>query len=199
MTDTRAVIFDMDGTITVPVTDWQELRARIGAPPERSIMEHIRSLSADDQVRANEILLETEFQATDGVKLNEGFRELLAEIKSRGMRTAVVTNNHGAAMQNVLTQHDLRFDVALSRDDGELKPAPDLIHIALQRLGCLPENALAIGDSHLDVSACDAAGVTCLYLTHSAPKFDHPTSIASLTEAAAYLLTHSRGTNRVPE
>ncbi|HAA77751.1 TPA: hypothetical protein DCE37_21805 [Candidatus Latescibacteria bacterium] len=183
----QAVIFDMDGTITQPVIDWLELRDAIKAPPESSIMEHIRSLTGSEQQRATEILLETELRATEGVDLNEGFHELFAEVCSRGLRTAVVTNNHCAAMQNVLTQHSLRFDVALSRDDGELKPAPDLIKLALDQLDCPADQALGIGDSRLDVQACGAAGVRCLYLTHGQPKIDHEPAIVQLSEAVAYL------------
>lgn len=183
----KAVIFDMDGTITKPVIDWKVLRSRIGAPDHLSIMEHINSLAEAECQRATEILLETELLATDGVELNDGFHEVFNAIRNRGLGTAVVTNNHGAALRNLLDQHDLVFDVALSRDDGELKPAPDLIQLALDRLECAPENALSIGDSRLDVSACRAVNVTCLYLTHGNPQFDHPTAIDSLVEALDYL------------
>ena len=183
----KAVIFDMDGTITRPVIDWKALRSAIGAPPERSIMEHIRSLTDGKRQRAHDILLETELRATDNVDLNEGFHELYGEIRTRGLKTGVVTNNHGAALQNLISQHALSFDTALSRDDGELKPAPDLIQLALDRLACDPEHALGIGDSRLDIAACGASNVTCLYLTHGVPQFEHNPSISTLTEAIPYL------------
>jgi len=182
-----AVIFDMDGTITQPVIDWQQLRQRIGAPPERPIMDHIRALPEPDQSEATTILLETEWAATDQVPLNVGFTELYKEIRDLGLKTAVVTNNHGAALQNVLTQHGLTFDVALSRDDGELKPAPDLILLALNRLGCHPEQAIGIGDSRLDVESCQQADVRCIYLTHGTPKFPHTPSVANLADARKHL------------
>lgn len=176
----KAVIFDMDGTITRPVIDWQTLRADIGAPPERSIMEHIRSLPGKARRRAEAILLDTELRATDKVSLNDGFHELFDAVRSAGLRTGVVTNNHGAALDLVLEQHRLQFDVALSRDDGELKPAPDLIRLALDRLGVSPEEAIGLGDSRLDVAACRAAGVACVYLTHGSPAFDHDLAAETL-------------------
>jgi HAD superfamily hydrolase (TIGR01509 family) len=186
-TNLQAVIFDMDGTITKPVIDWHALRSAIGAPPERTIMDHISSLPQPDRDCANDILLETELRATDNVELNDGFCDLHREIQIRGLKTAVVTNNHGAALQNLLAQHELTFDVALSRDDGALKPAPDLIQKALDHLGCNPKNALGVGDSQLDVTACAKLNVTCLYLTHGNPQFEHHPSIVSLREAITYL------------
>jgi HAD superfamily hydrolase (TIGR01549 family) len=183
----KALILDMDGTITQPVIDWKTLRSEIGATPGRSIMEHIRSLPDGAREKAESILLETERQATDHVELNEGFHELQTEIERRGLKTAVVTNNHGAALSNVLSQHNLSFDVALSRDDGDLKPSPDLILMALDRLDCSAENALGVGDSFLDITACSQAGVRCIYLTHNAPQFDHTPSVSGLLDVIPFL------------
>jgi HAD superfamily hydrolase (TIGR01549 family) len=183
----KAVILDMDGTITQPVIDWKVLRASIGAPQDQTIMQHIRGLEDRDRDRAEKMLLETELQGTQDVALNPGFHELLSEIEQREIKKAVVTNNHGAAMTNVLRSHNLTFDVALSRDDGELKPSPDLIKLALQRLACDPANAIGVGDSNLDMAACGAANVRCVYLTHGKPQFHHEPSVSELTDLIPFL------------
>lgn len=183
----QAVILDMDGTITAPVIDWHNLRSTIGVPPNETIMNHIRSLSIGKRQEATRILLETEMRGTEGVALNAGFEELVTKIREYELMTAVVTNNHGAAMQRVIEQNGLTFDVALSRDDGELKPAPDLINLALKRLGCSPQNAIGVGDSRLDTEACRAAGVQCIYLTHGTPSFDHKPSVESLLDVIPFL------------
>jgi HAD superfamily hydrolase (TIGR01509 family) len=183
----KALILDMDGTITQPVIDWKVLRTEIGASQDQTIMQHIRSLEGDERDRAEKILLETELRGTRNVALNDGFHELQSEIERRGLKTALVTNNHGAAMENVLASHQLSFDVTLSRDDGELKPAPDLIQLALEKLECSPTEVLGVGDSHLDVAACRAANIRCIYLTHGKPQFDHQPSVAFLTDVIAYL------------
>ena len=114
-------------------------------------------------------------EGTRNVPLNQGFFQLHSEIRARGLRTALVTNNHGAAMRNVLATHDLSFDIALSRDDG------DLITLALEHLECGADEALGVGDSHLDIAACSAAGVTCIYMTHGNPQFDHTPSAPGLS------------------
>ena len=40
----KAILFDMDGTITRPNIDWKDLRARVGVPEGVPIMAHIDSL-----------------------------------------------------------------------------------------------------------------------------------------------------------
>ena len=177
----------MDGTITQPVIDWKLLRSHIRAPQDQTIMQHIQSLAGRDRDRAEKILLEAELRGTQDVALNPGFHELLSEIEQRRIKIAVVTNNHAAAMANVLRSHNLTFDVALSRNDGKLKPAPDLIELALQRLACDPKDAIGVGDNHLDMTACEAANVRCIYLTHGKPQFHHEPSVRELTDLIPYL------------
>ena len=184
----KAVILDMDGTLTQPIIDWQRLRKRIGAPPESTIMDHIAGLPQAEAARAEAILLETEREGTEQAPLNEGVHELFDALDQKGIPRAIVTNNHRAAMQTVIDRHQLRLDAAFSRDDGLLKPAPDLIFMALDALDCDPTHAIALGDGRYDIAACGAAGVECVYLTHGNPTIDHEPAVASLTEFIQYLL-----------
>jgi HAD superfamily hydrolase (TIGR01549 family) len=184
---TRAIIFDMDGTITRPNIDWKELRERIGAVPGRTIIDHIESLDPAAAGRANRILLDTEMEACAGSELNEGVREMLDLLRERRVPTALVTNNHLEGMRVVLRKHSLAFDVALSRDDGILKPSSDLIHKALDALSVRPEEALSIGDGRYDMDASLEAGVPFLYVTHGRPALDHQPAVSSMTEALAWI------------
>lgn len=178
----KAVIFDMDGTLTVPYINWQELRANIKCPSDKNIIEHIDSLPTDQAQQANDILLATEREAAENAAMNNGATEIVRTLKDRGLKLALVTNNHREAMHIVLKRYNLSFDVALSRDDGVLKPAPDLIIKALDMLGAQPTETISIGDSKYDILACTAAGVQCIYLTHGSPKLDHELSITALID-----------------
>lgn len=183
----KGVIFDMDGTITVPFIDWKTLRATIGAPPEKTILEHIESLPPDRSAWANDVLLQTEREACDRADLNDGIGDLLSYLESKGIWTALVTNNHREAMQTVLKRHRLRFDIALSRDDGELKPSGDLIEKALKALGLSAAETVAIGDGRYDIEACRRVGVRCIYLTHGTPDLEHTPAVETLVDALALL------------
>ncbi len=183
----KAVILDMDGTLTQPVIDWQRLRQRIGAPPESTIMDHIASLPEPEAERAETILLETEREGTERAPLNDGVHELFDTLDRRQIRRAIVTNNHRAAMESVIDRHALRLDAAFSRDDGPLKPAPDLVLMALEALDCDADDTLGLGDGRYDIAAYGGAGVRCVYLTHGKPTLDHNPAIASLTEFLPFL------------
>ncbi|NJK45835.1 MAG: HAD-IA family hydrolase [Pleurocapsa sp. SU_196_0] len=60
--------------------------------------------------------------------------------------------------------HGIGFDLMLTRDDAAMKPAPDILLLALERLGVLPIHAVMVGDTGADVGAADAARVAHCYL-----------------------------------
>ena len=185
----KGVIFDMDGTITVPYIDWKSLRAKIGAVADKTLMQYIESLPPDRSAWANNVLLDAEREAAANAEINAGVHELIDHLRTKGMRLALVTNNHGEAMRTVLNRYGLRFDVALSRDDGEIKPSPALIHKALQALGLPPNEVVGIGDGRYDIESCGLAGVRCIYLTHGNPVLNHEPCAASLAEIIDLLQT----------
>ncbi len=96
------------------------------------------------------------------VEAYPGVRELLAALKAAGTPTAVATGkSHERAMQALRS-------VGLDADPGVVigsdlvtrpKPAPDIVHTALARLGVAATRAVFIGDSVLDMRAGKAAGV----------------------------------------
>ena len=130
----RGVIFDMDGTITAPYINWKSLRSTIGAVDGQTIMEYIDSLPEQRSRWANDELLKAEGNAARNAPPNDGISELVNSLRNSGLKLAVVTNNHRAAMRTVLERFDLTFDVTLARGDGELKPSSDLILKALEGL-----------------------------------------------------------------
>ena len=42
------------------------------------------------------------------------------------------------------------------------KPAPDMVRIAMERLGCTEEHTVYIGDSEVDIETAKNAGLPCL-------------------------------------
>ena len=185
----KGIIFDMDGTITVPYIDWKALRARIGASPDQTILEHIDSLPPKKSAWAHDVLVEAEREAAENACINEGVHELLSYLVRKSVRTALVTNNHREAMHTVIRSHNLHFDVALSRNDGELKPSPALITKALEAMGLTAECVVGIGDGRYDLESCRRAGVRCIYLTHGNPVLDHEPRVADLHDARHLLDT----------
>ena len=159
MTDIQAVLFDMDGTLTVPWINWPELRSAIGATDGLGIIEYIESLPPDRQQEAEETVCRFEMDAAQHAPANAGMAELFERLDTLPLKRALITNNHRAAMHHVVERYALRFDPCLSREDGVLKPAPDLLLIALKHFGIGPAQAVFLGDGRYDRLACAAAGV----------------------------------------
>ncbi len=86
---------------------------------------------------------------------------VFAWLRARGVRTAVITNTPGTLAREVVAGAGLAADVVLG--DGDVpraKPAPDMVFVALERLGPVePEEAAVVGDSRFDREAAEAAGV----------------------------------------
>ena len=160
----QAILFDMDGTLTVPHIDWKSLRARVGVPEDAGIMEHIYGLPPDEARRAEGIVRETELEAAVAAAPNEGLAELFEGLDRLPLRRALITNNHREAMERVVAAFGLSFDVMLCREDGLLKPAPDLLWLALERLGVGAGEAVFVGDGRYDRMASEAAGVPYVHL-----------------------------------
>ncbi|NIQ95504.1 MAG: HAD family hydrolase [Desulfuromonadales bacterium] len=80
---------------------------------------------------------------------------------SRRFSLALATNR-GTSAEPILEHFDLRHHfsaVVTSRDVPRPKPSPDMLHLALQRLGLAGEQVLYIGDSDLDRQAAREAKI----------------------------------------
>lgn len=98
----------------------------------------------------------------------DGVMEMLADLKSMGMRLAVLSNKpHGQAV-DVVRQifGDGVFDFVQGQSE-ELprKPDPAGVLYLLDKMGIKKEECVYVGDSEVDVATAKAAGVTGLAAT----------------------------------
>ena len=81
----------------------------------------------------------------------EDFEKFVADIRSNGVRTAVVTSSNKEKMQNVYSKHkEFKgfFDAILTAEDfAESKPSPDCYQRAAARLGLTKEQCVVFEDS----------------------------------------------------
>lgn len=155
------VIFDMDGTLTEELLDFAAIRAEMGLPEKAPILEHMAALPVNERARAEEILHRHEMRAAAECILHEGAAEVLAELKARGVATALLTRNSTACASNVLSRHKLVLDVVATREHVPHKPHGDAILNIVRRLGILAEQTLMVGDYLYDVQTARNASVDC--------------------------------------
>jgi HAD superfamily hydrolase (TIGR01509 family) len=172
----RAILYDLDGVLIDSARAWHRalLRglAEAGRPPvpwDRFQPSFGQGVEADrDAYFPGWTVAELEacyarcFPAElDAIELNPGAAELLAELRARGLRQAVVTNTPRALALEVLAHKGLapHLDALAAAGEAAEKPAPELIWLALERLAIPREQALYVGDSATDLAAARAAGI----------------------------------------
>ncbi len=90
-------------------------------------------------------------------------REILTELKNKGIKTGLLTTKAQGQAEKILKHFDLTkfFDAIMGRRDGiNHKPDPEPLLLTLEEMGC--ENAskaLMVGDSELDVRCGKNASV----------------------------------------
>lgn len=186
----RAVLIDLDGTLLDTIPDLgaaaNGMLAELGATPlpltdiatfvgkgtenlvRRCLTDERVALPSHDSALASALaVFNRHYHLVNGEasQLYPGVLEGLAAFRSQGSVLAVVTNKPTEFTLPLLERCGLSewFAVVVCGDTCERKkpdPLP-LLH-ACARLGCAPEEALAIGDSINDALAARAAGMTVL-------------------------------------
>jgi len=172
----------MDGTLTEELLDFPAIRAEIGVPPEKGILEHIAGLEGAPAQAAHKILHRHEMAAAETCSLHEGAHALLEALHRRNLPRALLTRNSAACARCVLTRHQLTFDFVATRDHLPHKPHPDSILNITRHFGVLPEQTLMVGDYLYDLQAACAAGA------HSALLWMKPGELPPFAAMATYTL-----------
>jgi HAD superfamily hydrolase (TIGR01509 family) len=162
----KAALFDMDGTLLEPVmhTALHEYKTRWDIAHDHLIVPHLPRLpqAATDEL----IALEAEIAAS-GV-LRKDTARVLHDLKTRGIKTALVTNNSRVSAITFLKLHNLEFDFVVSRDEAPQKPEPHMLLRALEHFGVNPAQAVMIGDTEPDWLASNTAKMARCFIFHEA-------------------------------
>jgi len=90
----------------------------------------------------------------------EGATELVRELKDRGGKVVLASSGSADDIERFIDQLELKdlIDGWTTSDDVDAsKPEPDLVHVALEKVGGGP--AVMVGDTNWDVAAAKAAGL----------------------------------------
>lgn len=93
-----------------------------------------------------------------------GIREVVTELHQRGIRQAIVSNKNKQAVEELAAIYfQKEIDCAVGQQDNMAKkPAPDMVHYALQCLQKDGSTAVYIGDSEVDVLTAKNSGLSCI-------------------------------------
>jgi beta-phosphoglucomutase len=188
----RAFIFDMDGTIVDNMafhTDsWLAFFARrgktydaeaffretAGAHGREILRERLGKDIPDDEIAVlaqEKDALYREMYAPHR-KTIQGFDELVAKARTRGIPLAVATGSGPGNIDFLLDGLGIRryfAAVAGSADVMRGKPHPDVFLKAAEQLGIAPEKCVVFEDAPLGVEAARRAGMRAIVLTTTLP------------------------------
>ena len=104
----------------------------------------------------------------EDVTLLPGATELVADLRARGIRVALVSSSPHHWIDVVLNRFDLDFDAVVSADAVDVpgKPNPDIYEHAATQLNVAPQSAIAVEDSGHGIEASKRAGMYVVGFKH---------------------------------
>jgi HAD superfamily hydrolase (TIGR01509 family) len=164
-------VFDLDGTLTEAVHDFDFIRRELGVPAGAGILEWLATLPASERIRRERWLDEHELELAERAVAAEGARELLEELLRTKRRIGIVTRNNLRNVELTLRTAGIarffRLDDIVSREHARPKPEPDGILRLLSAWGASPADGVMVGNHHHDLAAGRRAGVTTVLVDAS--------------------------------
>jgi len=163
----KAVIFDLDGTITQPYFDFDAIREEIGlAKDSGPVLESMEKMTAQQRQDAQKILHYHEQKAVAESKLNANAKQTLSAIRAAGIHIGVLTRNKRSNALAIARKHKLKFDAVIGREDGPVKPDAFGVLQLSRQFGVKPEETLLVGDYLFDLLCAKAAGAVAVLLVN---------------------------------
>lgn len=182
----KACLFDLDGVVfdTEPLYTlfWRNLDKRLR--PNIDNFEHIikgQTLAqiydkyfAGEEKKQEEITaFVNEYEQNMSFNYITGFEDFVKDVRSKGIKTAVVTSSNLEKMQNVYNKHPEfkgYFDEILTSEDfEESKPSPDCYLKAAARFGLSPKECIVFEDSFNGLRSGIASGARVIGLATTNP------------------------------
>ena len=175
----EGIVFDVDGTLTDSIEAYyegfREVMAKVGIQIKREdILEPMATGSLiwdrvipentadrDEKIRqCMELIPQIYREVFKSVQPFPGLEPVLMRLEEKGVCLGVLTASRTIAVQPLHDHSLIRyFRVIMTREEGfPNKPAPDGILECLKRMEILPNQAITIGDTPLDIRAGKAAG-----------------------------------------
>jgi HAD superfamily hydrolase (TIGR01549 family) len=192
----QGVIFDMDGTLTLPgAIDFAAMRKRSGTPRGTDLLVHAATHPDPvERSRIHAVLVDEEELGFTRAQLMPDLDVLLDFLELHEVRMAILTRNNDDIMARTVAMMRRKpgtFSVMLSRSFEPSKPNPEPIRFICDSWGCKPSDVVMVGDS-IDDMLCGRAAGSHTVLVGSPAQHGHDDALP-LSDAAVVSLTHVIG------
>lgn len=166
--NTKAIIFDLDGTLIDSMWLWDKIDTtylkKLGVDKPSDLKKEITHLSFNKTAeyfkeRFNiedsiDTILETWYKMsydeyTNNIKLKPGAKEFLEYASSKGIKLGIATSNSMVLVETCLKSNGVfhLFDkITLTSEVSRDKRFPDVYLLAAERLGVTPDNCIVFED-----------------------------------------------------
>ena len=167
----KGVLFDFDGTLTLPgALDFPAIKREMNCPPDIPILEYLETVPAELKPSLMKILESKEERAAEESLPNVGAEECLLTLRDKGVLLGIITRNSLPSVRLALERFERvrlhHFAAVMTRDDSLPKPHPDGVHKACEQMGLPVSELMVVGDFRFDVMAGKAAGACTVLLTN---------------------------------
>jgi len=157
-------IFDMDGTLTHAIHDFDAIRDELGLPPGLPILESLAALPANEAIDIRQQLDDLEYRIADEASAQPGAEALLETLKNAGAQLGILTRNGKGIAHATLDACGLRHYFndhhVVSRDCCTPKPDGAGVTLLMERWQTSAEQSVMVGDYLFDLEAGRNASVT---------------------------------------
>ncbi|MCP4295820.1 MAG: HAD family hydrolase [Proteobacteria bacterium] len=161
-------IFDLDGTLTNPIHNFDAIRANLGIPVGVDILNYLAGKSMEDQQKLHQRLNDIELDLAKCATPSSGAVELIERLVDKNCQIGILTRN--TRKHAFISLREIRLDSyfndsdVLGRHEAIPKPEPDGILKLLKNWEASPANSVMVGDYLHDLRAGVAAGTGTVHL-----------------------------------
>lgn len=164
-------VFDLDGTLTLPVHDFAAIRAALGVPDGTDILDFLANLPPEEAQPLREKLQTIEEELAAQTAAAPGVVPLVERLHRRGARLGILTRNTRENALRTLEAIGVRrfFPPAciFGRDEALPKPHPDGVRQLAALWGTAPHELVMVGDYLYDLQSGRAAGAATVHVDRS--------------------------------
>ena len=182
-------IFDLDGTLTIAVHDFNAIREELGIPEGQPIIKTLESLPLKESRNKKKKLQEIEEKLALNASPAPGVKKLLETLNSHnyffGILTLNTRENAWITLKALGLSEYFTKESVIGRWCAEPKPSPNGIKKLLNHWNVYANDALIVGDYLYDLQVGRAAEIATVHVDPSG-NFEWPEladiSVSSLNE-----------------
>lgn len=163
----KAMIFDMDGTLTKPQNYmFKQMRTALNIEKSQDILKSIEELPRSEQEGAHEKIRQIEREAMASMEPQDGLSTLMKYLNTTSLKKGICTRNFHEPTQYLLKTFlkDCDISPVLTREFTPPKPSAEPLKHICEAWGIDPRQCIMVGDGADDLTSAREAGMDSILL-----------------------------------